>query len=125
MGVIGAGSDDLGGGMGISPSGSKTSSSSSSSWPTFDEMASSILSTQSTPEALSKSSSASLDLMQSDSPMEAASSSSSSSSGSSFGVIEPELSMMDYAWNEDNIEIDFMTGKETTEKRKTMISQMF
>ena len=24
---------------------------------------------------------------------------------------EPEVSMMDYAWNEDKIEIDFMTGR--------------
>ena len=27
--------------------------------------------------------------------------------------LEPEVSMMDYAWNEDKIEIDFKTGKET------------
>ena len=26
--------------------------------------------------------------------------------------IEPEVSMMDYAWNEDKIEIDFKTGKQ-------------
>ncbi len=25
-------------------------------------------------------------------------------------VVEPEVSMMDYAWNEDDIDIDFMTG---------------
>ena len=25
--------------------------------------------------------------------------------------LEPEVSMMDYAWNEDKIEIDFKTGK--------------
>ena len=28
--------------------------------------------------------------------------------------LEPEVSMMDYAWNEDKIEIDFKTGKEIT-----------
>lgn len=28
-----------------------------------------------------------------------------------FGLVEPEVSMMDYGWNEDNIKIDFMTGK--------------
>ena len=27
--------------------------------------------------------------------------------------LEPEVSMMDYAWNEDKIEIDFKTGKKT------------
>ncbi len=26
-------------------------------------------------------------------------------------VVEPEVSMMDYSWNEDDIDIDFMTGK--------------
>ena len=77
------------------PAASSPSSPSSESakWPTFDEMASSILTSSSSSAAPDHA-----DVVVNDAPAAA-------------NVLEPEMSMMDYAWNEDNIQIDFMTGE--------------
>ena len=61
-----------------------SSSSSSSSWPSFND----IMSTAK----------AATDKEEEEKPMV-------------FAAAQPDISMMDYSWNEDNIKIDFMTGK--------------
>lgn len=34
-------------------------------------------------------------------------------------TLEPEVSMMDYGWNEDDIKLDFMTGEKERKNEKS------
>ena len=77
-----------------------TDASSPSEWPSFEEMTAGLTSKSSSlPEVTMPE-------------IEVGEAVTSTPEGGPYGL-EPELSMMDYAWNEDNIEIDFMTGRPT------------
>ena len=83
-----------------------TDASASSKWPTFEEMTAGLTS------GLTSESASVPEVTLPEVDEAVTSAVTSEPEAGPFGL-EPELSMMDYAWNEDNIEIDFMTGRPT------------